>query len=443
MTINRIALLLVALLGAAFLGLSLKSSWHAIPIGLDEVVEAPATRWFKGILLIGSMILFFVFVISFWRKTIAWNTLTMVILIQFILLLVFPFAVLNLDPAYSAKATWLQQQFDTLTWLGGDVYKAHSDRYDFRALSVNVQDLPFRLAAYRPPDQGLLSYGVSDWQDWSERMGYGAVFAQFIGKGWSVGCIGLVFLLVGVSGFYMRIDEKEKQWSAKALFFWGGMSGIIMVLLTNLPIQLASKSLSSARQLNVNGDFQQALQKLEMAENQLPSLQFDTGFLLQKGALQSTLQIEELATKLYRVYQTGRRGLKHQVEVQLEALLNEQTTNDIGYLEANRMLMHLAIDSLNVGQNQKAMVLFEKSLQRDPAGLMAHFHLQLLALKTASLADNTRHHEAVKAILATYQRKEKRAILAASHLMLSQGEFAEGNIAAASLARKRSRGYGK
>jgi hypothetical protein len=77
--------------------------------------------------------------------------------------------------------------------------------------------------------------------------------------------------------------------------------------------------------------------------------------------------------------------------------------------------------------------------EREPAALQARFHLQLLTLHGGDVERNRRCRDEVDALYKTFQRKNKKGVLAASWLMLAQGELAAGNIAEAAEARERSR----
>lgn len=441
MSINRLALLMIILMGIGCLTLSLMSPWHEIPFPSWDLVEAPSTLYFKcvlgvgGVLYTGLVVLSIGFQKGFFRLKMA------VLLMTLQGVLVFPYTVLNHDPVYSGQAAWLQQQFDTLTWLGGDIYKSHSERYEVGASSLNAQDLPFRLSAYRPPDQGVLSFGISDWQDWNERIGYGALFAQFMKKGWALACLGLILLSIGQAGWDF---SKKRPFQPLTPLFLGLVSvSIVIGLIMNLRIQTASRSLSHAKERVLDGEFSEARVLINRACESLPSLQFDTGVIIQKGFLDSCLHRETAYQDLYEAYKAGKRGLKQQAEFHLRAVSENPSIPPSIERERERMIMHLAIDAMNSGKQKKAEELLTYVLQRNSSGLLAHFHLQLLALRRGAILENREHQAAVETLLKSFQRKEKRAVLATTDFTLAQGEYAAGNVQAASVARKKSRGYGR
>jgi hypothetical protein len=103
------------------------------------------------------------------------------------------------------------------------------------------------------------------------------------------------------------------------------------------------------------------------------------------------------------------------------------------------MWMQAAINDVNSGRMTDGRRRMEELCEREPVALQARFHLQLLTLQGADVERNRRCRDEIEALYKTFQRKDKKGVLAASWLMLAQGELAAGNIAAAAEAREKSR----
>jgi len=442
--IDRLVTVAVLLLGAVLLTASLFFSWCAVPSGpLLELKEAPPTPIFRY-LSIGALLLLVLASVRFLcGKSVELRSLSLGMLFVIIVLGFYPYLVVNWCPDFSGDAAWLQQQHDSLTWLGGDVYRAHSDRYDYGALSVNAQDIPFRLAAYRPPMDSVLSLGVSDLKEILAWLGYGPSFLQFLGKGWVFALLGGFCVFMAILGMNHRSVKGERRAVLlKSYMFTAGLILCLVPVMALVPIQLASQHLRKSKSLAFSGEYEEANKALHDSIQALPALGFDTGVILQKGYFAHSIgsgYAPEL--KLFDAVELGKSGLKQQAIHQvLEVLADEACSNEVKR-EATRLTLHAAIDALNAGKSDQALDLLDHVLNADPACLVAHFHRQLLSVKLGRIELNRSSHARILKIYESFQRKEKKGVIAASWFMLAQGEYADGAIEAASVARRKSKGF--
>ncbi len=358
-------------------------------------------------------------------------------------LLWYPQAVIVRDEITSGDAAWLQQQFDNITWLGGDIYRGHSERPVPDGMGLWAQDPPNRLAVFRPPMVGSFSLGIAEIPDLVWWFGYNPAFSQFAGRGWFLSVFGMLFLLIGTFGWGQRgIERGQRRHLLRGTAV--ALSGSLVVIFgfTLGPLIYGAHALRQARVDSMSWQAQAALDDLHAACNRLPALAVDSSVILQRGALHRQLgQGEEPAAKLHEAWLLFDQGYGARSAALIETLLAQGAAlTPAERREALRGLLRGAIDDLNSSRITEARRKFRVLLELNPICLQGWFHYQLVCLQSGDLEANRFAARRVGKLALAYLRTERRGILAASQGLLAQGETRAGNTEAAVAARKLSQG---
>jgi len=442
-SLPKLAALGCALFGAALVLMGLLKPWMVVPVSVEgaevSVRDAAATPWWKAALVTGLMLA----AVCWWRagriRGGRWAVRVLALLVP--LLLAFPQAVIIYDADTSGDLTWLQQQHDSMTWLGGDVYLAHGSRYQQTAPVVDLEDPPLRLAAFRPPTVAPWSLGIAAVQDLVWWLGYNPAYCQFVARGWIFSVLGLLLGIAGWLGWRRQDDEaggrsKDFRACASALAI-GLMTWLALAL---IPILTASYHLNAAKSAALNDDPLRGRIALQRACRAMPALGVDTGIIWQLGSFDMACGDHHTArARLHRIQSLQEDGYPLRAQVELGELVVSGSRDRAVDREISRMLMQVAINDVNSGRMTDGRRRMKLLCEREPTALQARFHLQLLTLHAADVERNRRCRDEVAALYQTFQRKNKKGVLSASWLMLAQGELAAGNVVAAAEAREKSR----
>lgn len=422
-------------LGSLLLLAAIILPWMKVPLGPEKVAEAPATVIWKSLLLVGLTTVVWLRLRS--RTTASLRALAFLPL----LLISYPQAVIVFDSETSGHLAWLQQQHDSITWLGGDAFLAHGTRYQGQTPAVDMEEPPLRLAAFRPPLIAPWSLGIAEIPDLIWWLGYNPAFCQFVSKGWVCGNLGLLLVIAGWLGWRRKDHEhgsRSHEFRRCANTF--AISFVAWFILACIPITLASSALKKARQDALNDKPGSGLANLEKACRYMPALGFDSGVIAQKGSFQIALGKTGLPeARFQNLLALEQDGYQHRAAELLEGLIAERPHNSELDRELSRTLLRVAIDDFNAGNSAEARRRIRKVCRLEPTAIQALFHLQLLALQGDHLAENRACREAIVGVYRNFQRREKKAVISAGWLMQAQGELESGTTLAAAEAREFAR----
>ncbi len=418
--------------------IGLMQPWLAVPVIQDggfTTQDSHLTLFFK----LALFALFFLFLIaSKGRRKGLGKKLSFAALLSLLTIIWFPSWVTMRDAKVMGDAAWLQQQHDNLTWLGGDVYRAHSERSDGWGGGVNAQDPPSRLALYRPPDGSLSPERVTDWIWW---LGYGPGFTQFVGKGWFYSLFGFSLGLTCLIGHTWRKDLRAARLLLRKLSSRGGLILFLLFSVNLIIIVKTGRSLKASKASLTLGDHQASLDHLQAALHSLPSLKCDSGVLRQLGYLDLKNDQTSVNTHLYAInhyeeegYYGRARDLLAKTTAHWESLPPNSTR------ELLRHEVRVAVNEMNSGRYQQAGQRLDRVIWRNPTVLQARFHRQLIALHSGELAKCREMNASLIDLYRFFKSKNKRGVIAASWLMLAQAELDAGNVTLAGEARQKSKG---
>lgn len=353
----------------------------------------------------------------------------------------YPQWVIVQDVETSGDAAWLQQQHDNLTWLGGDVFRAHSERYNEIQLSTNMQDPPIFLAAFRTPMDSLTSLGIEEIPDVVWWFGLNPAFSQFVGRGWFVSWMGAAAFGLGAFGLLKQMPNKGRRKLLKSAGLVVTASVALLVSSALVPVLNASKSLRAAKEAALNGDYQTCLNEISTAQKWMPALRFDTTLILQQGRIETLLDQDLPCAKIYQIWQLESEGYGGRAKNLLQTLEADRHSLPREWQrELSRTWMRVTIDDFNAGRLSEAHRQFTNLCQIEPTAIQARFHNQLTSLQTGEVELNRKRRQELEDLYKPYLRKDKRGVLATTWLMLAQGEWNAGNMTAAAEARRQSKG---
>lgn len=440
----------VIVLGALLALAGLYFPWHQIPTFLSASGELTLSS--PQNTLFGKVLVALLYVIGvglillglFRRKKSEFLVSgLMVICFIFPLLLWFPQWVVFYSGDYSGNAAWSQQQHDSLIWMGGDVYRAHSERAAEGGITISAQDPPFRLGGVRYPPASPLSVGFTELTDLLWWLGYSPIFQQFVKKGWFLSTLGWGFISFGTFSL-MRI------FASRAIFrkFVRRVALAILIsacfigVASTTPIFLAGQAIKRAKNATYQGQYKEAISELHLAQKIMPPLLYDTGFIFQFGYLHQLLnQNRTPEALLYKSWQLERGKYELQARGVLDIMMTEYDSYPRHIQrELSRFLIRRAVVDINSSQFGIAKKTLKSVCERETTAILPRFHLQLVALQSGDIIESRRMQREIETIYQHYQQKQKRGVISASYWMLSQAELAAGNINEAARARMASKG---
>lgn len=437
----NVAAALVALL---LIVLSLVGKWFKLPMYIVEThtfytVDSQITLVFK----LAQLLLFLLFgitTVAICKRGGAWmKPVLLWAICGFVSTLWYPSVLAHRDSEIMGDAAWLQQQFDTMTWLGGDVYRAHSERSVELGTGVNAQDPPDRLAVFKPPVGSMGWTQINDWMWW---FGYGPSFAQFVGGSWFFAVSGYVLIGLSVLGFSWRKSEVEARSLFKFGVIWTTFLSVSFILLTVLSVKLVHWQLSSAKVALSESDYAGARKSIETASVIMPTLLCDSGVIRQLGYCDVMDDKNgSVDSHFFQIHRLERHGHYDRARSMLDSLAAQSDTLPrYQSREVSRQQLRVAINNINSGRYTRAIHYLDSVISNEQNCMQAQFHRQLMSLQTGDLAMNQKMNQSIEEVIQGVRSKTKRGVIASSAWMLAQGELNGGNVDEAWRARRQSQG---
>ena len=399
------------------------------------------TKYFKGGLVIISILLVMGIPLLILNGNKATHLLTRATLLMFLLCLTYPTILVIYDPDTIGDGACLQQQHDTMTWLGGDIYRAHSERSLELGTGVNAQDPPLRLAVFKPPTGSLGLERLNEWIWW---IGYGPSWTQFAGKGWFLMCFGFFFLTVVLIGTHWRWSIPNARYLIKKLVVQGLMFASLFAIIVSSIYTLCRNELRSSQEATAAGNYKIAYEHIQTAVRLVPGLINDTGIIHQIGYFQYRLgEIDPPESKLYEVYELSKNGYFERARTALNELWEACSQADVPRhctRELARQQLRIAVNEINSSKTSSAQGHLNRLLMKEPNSIQALFHIQLSGLQNDDLSVVRSANEKLVTLYRGFKEKNKRGVLATSYLMLAQAEAKAGNTMKSWDSRLKSKG---
>lgn len=444
----RLAALGTFLFGFLLLVMALRAPWFTLPTGVASDGGVVTRDVFAtGVFRVGLIIAILLLLVTLlgpalqrrWSECLGRSFLWA--LVVFPLLWWYPQWLIVHDAEASGDAAWMQQQHDNLTWLGGDVFRAHSERYNEIQLQVNMQDPPLLLAAFRAPMDRLTTLGIEEIPEVIWWFGLNPAFSQFAGRGWFAAWLGVGAIALGAFGCLKSLPGGGRRTLLKRGFGVILVTGLLVGSAGLFPVLQASAALRAAKESALKGDAEGCVFEIEKAKRWMPALSFDSTLILQQGRMETLLDKETPAGQLYKVWKLETEAYGSRAKELLYDLEQQRGQLSRAYQrELSRSWMRVTIDDFNSGRLSEAKKQFAFLCAMEPTAIQARLHLQLTALQSGDLKVNRRCRAEIEALYEPFLRKDKRGVLATSALMLAQGELYAGNALLAAEARRESKG---
>ncbi|MGJ8676370.1 MAG: hypothetical protein ACSHX0_02505 [Akkermansiaceae bacterium] len=434
---------LFALLALLLVLVSFLKPWYVLPhlmSGADEIdtQDSRFSIYFKCSLVMLAACFLIGHVLSKEKDVSYGKMLSRYALSCLVLICWFPGWATVVDADLSGDGAWLQQQHDSMTWLGGDVYRAHAERSVDLGTGVSAQDPPERLAVFRPPTGSLGIQRLNDWVWW---FGYGPSFTQFVGKGWFLAVAGYGLGTICLIGYYWRKDIVGSRLLLKSLivYFLGVLSFVVAV---SVSVIVATKyALNAAEESMAQGNYGDAREELEQAVRWMPSLINDSGVIRQMGYCDFRVgELETSESLIYQIFWFESEGYYARARKIVDTLEREGDIPRHIQRSISRNRLRIAVNYINAGKMSDALYQLNALQASEDNSIQACFHKQLIALQSNDIILNRQMSEDLLKLYGGFKSKNKRGVLAASAWMLAQGELKQGNTDAAWEARRKSKG---
>lgn len=342
--------------------------------------------------------------------------------------LLFPFAVMALEPKLSASANWLHIQHENLVWLGGDLpTNLEAGRRSWKE-GVYLVDTPRQINVIRIPSSGLGAFQFGRLMTWFETLGYSNRFCQFVNRGWIAALSGTTLLIAAECLPKGRLNRRRVS-RALGAFAAASFLGLVVSV---TPVVLCSLEVERCRDAAARGRYDEADRALRSAGRVLPALREDTFYVAQRGLLDYRRgRLDTPEGRLFRANLLERQGRYAQSMVEYQALSAPAFRGSATHREAVRAVLRAAIHALNGQRNDLAADWFEQVLREEPCNLKANYGLQLAYLRTRRRAELESLVRRLAAVYAYFQMPTKQIVLASSYENALLSAFRDHDVAAA------------
>jgi tetratricopeptide (TPR) repeat protein len=342
--------------------------------------------------------------------------------------LLFPFAVMSLEPRLSAAANWLHIQHENLVWLGGDLHTNLEAGRNAWKEEVYLVDTPRQINVIRMPSSRLGAFQFGRLMTWFEALGYSNRFCQFVGRGWLAAVFGTVFLIVAECLPDGRLARGRvlRSLAAFAITLTVGLAA------ATIPMLLSASEIDRARTDVAEGRYTEADRHLERAARFLPALREDTFFVAQRGVLDFRRGRDDTPEgQLFHANLLERQGRYAQALERYQGLLTTTPAGGAVHREALRAVLRAAIHAVNGGRNDQGITLFEQVLREDPCNIKANYSLQLAYLRGRRRVELERLVARLAAVYRHFQMPTKAIVLSSSYENCMLAAYRDHDIEAA------------
>jgi hypothetical protein len=435
----KIAARLAGLIGLLALVACLFCPWFSVPFGADAgagriVVEQqtdPIAWLFRGL----AAVIIVVAVMFVWKSP-EWPRRCETLFVGWwVALLFFPYCISVWCPAIAGEASWLQGQHESLTSPSGDIYLSQERRDTVLRNKVSVVNQPIGSEVARFPEGGLrrLTWGrIAEASEWFGMSGW---WSTFLRRGWVFAMIGTTLIL----GALCRENNDGSLAAALRVLRHGAGATVAVASLALLPIAGAWILLDQAKGAAQRGDNRTALHALTFAARLLPSVREDGYFVLQKGLLENTLEMDTAEAEFYRATLLEEQGFRLQAEDAYLTILSDPELPRALHREAAKSLLRRATNAFNSGEINAASGLLNGVLSADPCNLNANHALQLACLRRGDLAELNRLRDLMKDTYQYFNTPGKESPLADASENLAIGYYSVGDLSAATKAWREAR----
>lgn len=351
-------------------------------------------------------------------------------------LLFFPFAVMALEPRFSAAANWLHIQHENLVWLGGDLHTNLEAGRESWKETVYLVDTPRQISVIRMPTSGLGAFQFGRLITWFETLGYSNRFCQFVNRGWIAAIFGTSLLIMAECLPEGRLDRRR---AARALTTFGGTFALALATAV-APVLFCCWKLDHCRDAAAKGYYDDADRDLRLAGQALPALREDTFYVAQRGLLDFRRnRLDTPEGRLFFANLLERQGRYAQAMEKYQSLVATTPPDSATHREAVRAILRAAIHALNGQRIDQAIAWFEQVLREEPCNLKANYGLQLAYLRTRRRLELERLVRRLAAVYGYFQMPTKAIVLASSYENAMLAAYRDRDIIAAEAFATKSR----
>jgi len=345
----------------------------------------------------------------------------------FLAALFFPYFVSVWSADASGRASWLQNQHDSLTSGTGDNFISQEYRGSLLRHRVDISNQPIETQVFGLPDWGLQGFGWNRMLDMAPWFGLSDWFASFLKIGWPLALAGAVAVLLALA----REAGPDALRTAQKLVLHGGAVFLALFILALAPVFIGRTCLVAAKRCAQRGEYAPARRLMGWGARCVPAVTQDGEYLMQSGLLATALGLPGPEAAYYRARLAEDAGFHFQARTMyLEGLSANRSQPALLREDVKGVLRHAAY-AMKAGELDSATFLLEQALAADPADLKANYSLQLAYLRSGNIDGLRALQQRMIKVYALFNTPVKEPVLANSVENQAVAELLRGDSAAA------------